>query len=169
MDQSLYRQAEPSKDPDHTVAIVVRRDLNRRVGTRDGGHPGAITDSCAKGSPICSRLSARIGRLASPPVLELVGVPRVKSALAPQETTKATTDIPNTNPIKRLNKEVKSRSDVVGIFSNGATIIRLVGAVLLEQNDEWQTQNRYMQTEPMAEFAPPTADVVPPQIATVAA
>jgi transposase-like protein len=42
---------------------------------------------------------------------------------------------------------VKRRADVVGIFPNEASITRLIGAVLLEQNDEWQTQNRYMQVE----------------------
>ena len=79
------------------------------------------------------------------------------------------TKIRSTNPLERLNKVVKRRADVVGIFPNEAAIIRLIGAVLLEANDEWQTQNRYMQTEPMAEFTPPTIDVHTPQIATTAA
>jgi len=62
------------------------------------------------------------------------------------------TKIHSTNPIERLNKEVKRRADVVGIFPNEASIIRLVGAVLLEQNDEWAMQHRYMQVEGMAEL-----------------
>ena len=59
----------------------------------------------------------------------------------------------STNPLERLNKEVKRRADVVGIFPNEASIVRLIGAVLLEQNDEWQLQHRYMQVEAMAELA----------------
>jgi putative transposase len=68
------------------------------------------------------------------------------------------TKIHSTNPLERLNKEVKRRADVVGIFPNEASIIRLIGAVLLEQNDEWMLQHRYMQIEGMAEFTPPLID-----------
>ena len=63
----------------------------------------------------------------------------------------------STNPLERLNKEVKRRADVVGIFPNEDSIRRLIGAVLLEANDEWQLQHRYLQTEAMAELAGPPA------------
>ncbi len=61
----------------------------------------------------------------------------------------------STNPLERLNKEIKRRADVVGIFPNEDSINRLIGAVLLEANDEWQLQHRYMQIEGMAELATP--------------
>lgn len=68
------------------------------------------------------------------------------------------TKLHSTNPLERLNKEVKRRADVVGIFPSEPSIVRLIGAVLLEANDEWQLQHRYMQVEGMAELMPPTID-----------
>lgn len=68
----------------------------------------------------------------------------------------------STNPLERLNKEVKRRADVVGIFPNEDSITRLIGAVLLEQNDEYQLQCRYMQLEGMATLATPQIEEVPP-------
>jgi transposase-like protein len=50
----------------------------------------------------------------------------------------------STNTLERLNKEVKRRANVVGIFPNVASIRRLIGAVLMEQNEEWQLQHRYL-------------------------
>lgn len=59
--------------------------------------------------------------------------------------------IHSTNPIERLNSEIKRRTEVVGIFPNDGAITRLVGAILLEQNDEWAVQRaRYMTLETIA-------------------
>ena len=77
--------------------------------------------------------------------------------------------IHSTNPLERSNKEVKRRADVVGIFPNEGAMIRLVGAVLLEANDEWLLQHRYMQTEAMTELTPPLIEAEPTQISTKAA
>ncbi len=79
------------------------------------------------------------------------------------------TKLHSTNPLERFNKEVKRRADVVGIFPNEASITRLIGAVLLEANDEWQLQHRYMQLEAMAELLSPDPEAdtmrLPPRAA----
>lgn len=58
----------------------------------------------------------------------------------------------STNTLERLNKEVKRRADVVGIFPNEESIMRLPGAVLTEQDEEWLLQNRYLPQHSMAEI-----------------
>jgi transposase-like protein len=70
--------------------------------------------------------------------------------------------IHSTNPLERLNGEIKRRTDVVGIFPNEAAITRLIGAILLEQNDEWAVQRaRYMTLETIAPLRDDLAIMLP--------
>jgi hypothetical protein len=65
--------------------------------------------------------------------------------------------IHSTNPLERLNGEVKRRTEVVGIFPNEAAVTRLVGAILLEQNDEWSVQQAHSGPNPPRRSRPPSS------------
>ena len=69
----------------------------------------------------------------------------------------------STNPLERLNKEVKRRTDVVGVFPNPEALLRLAGAVLVEAHDEWQVSDRrYLSEQSMAQLSPPAPTALEP-------
>jgi len=70
----------------------------------------------------------------------------------------------STNPLERVNKEVKRRTNVVGIFPDDAAVLRLAGAVLIEAHDEWQVaERRYLSEGSMAKLAPTGEDAARPK------
>ena len=71
--------------------------------------------------------------------------------------------IHSTNPLERLNAEIKRRTNVVGIFPNDAAVTRLVGAMLLEQSDEWSLNRSYMQLEGLQSLS----DTVPVRLSAI--
>jgi len=77
--------------------------------------------------------------------------------------------IRSTNPLERLNKELKRRSAVVGIFPNRAAVLRLFGALLAEQNDEWLVGKRYFSELSMRRLAQPAEDADNPKLEAPAA
>jgi putative transposase len=120
-----------------------RRLVSAWIGT-------AFTEADAEGAKrqrrtVADHLRPRVPKLAAlmdaaeEDVLAFMAFPREHRA-----------KIRSTNPLERVNCEIKRRTDVVGIFSNEDAVTCLVGAILLEQNDEWAVQRRYMSLETLA-------------------
>ena len=135
-----------------------RRIVSAWIGTAfaEADAPGAK----AQWRQVADQLRSRVPRLAAlmdtaeEDVLAFMSYPKEHRA-----------KIHSTNPLERLNGEIKRRTDVVGIFPNEAAAIRLVGAILLEQNDEWAVQRRYMSLEGLA----PVSDAPAVSLPTVTA
>ena len=87
---------------------------------------------------------ARLMDEAEPDVLAFMTFPRDHSS-----------KIHSSNPLERVNKEIKRRTNVVGIFPNEAAVTRLVGAILAEQSDEWAVCRRYITLETLAQIRDP--------------
>ena len=68
--------------------------------------------------------------------------------------------IRSTNPLERLNREIRRRTDVVGIFPTSKSALRLIGMVLAEQSDEWAVGRRYFSLESMEPLKAPSVDLL---------
>ena len=127
-----------------------RRIVSAWIGTAfaEADQASARRQGRAEADQLRPRVSKRAALMdrAEEDVLADMGVPAAHRA-----------KISSTNPLERVNGEIKRRADGVGILPNEAAVVRLVGALLLEQNDEWAVQRRYMSLEtlaPMDDAAP---------------
>jgi transposase-like protein len=134
-----------------------RRIVSAWIGTAFAeADPGAARTQWRN---VADQLRPRVSKLAT---LMDTAEPDVLAHMAFPKEHRA--KIHSTNPLERVNHEIKRRTDVVGIFPNDAAIVRLVGAILLEQNDEWTVQRRYMSLETLAAVSD-TANVSLPAVA----
>ena len=136
-----------------TVAVAVntegRRDMVAaaiRTAFIQEDHAAASAQWRQVVDTLCPRFEtlARLMDEAVPDVLAFMTFPRDHS-----------TKIHSSNPLERVNKEIKRRTNVVGIFPNEAAVTRLVGAILAEQSDEWAVCRRYITLETLAQISDP--------------
>ncbi|CCG08821.1 Transposase, mutator type [Pararhodospirillum photometricum DSM 122] len=111
-----------------------------------------VASARAQWRQVADQLRPKVPKLAASDVLAYMTFPKEHRA-----------KIHSTNPIERLNGEIKRRTDVVGIFPNEAAITRLIGAILMEQNGEWAVQRaRYMPLESVAPLGDDPLSCLPP-------
>jgi transposase-like protein len=137
------------------VATLVRTIFDQADAETVGVQHARVVDSLETKHPAAAHLDQARGDL-----LAFTAFPR-----------EVWRQIWSNNPQERLNKEIRRRTDVVGIFPNRDAIVRLVGAVLMEQTDEWTEARRYMGPEILAKTRltvisgeTPTPDITPQAI-----
>lgn len=128
-------QAHVRRDQRGLVAAALREIFQADDGAQARERAGSVLERLATTAPkVCELLEAAEEDLTGFYQFPREHWPKIRS----------------TNPLERVNKEIGRRSDVVGIFPNDAAVIRLCGALLLEQNDEWLVQRRYLSAESLA-------------------
>jgi transposase-like protein len=139
----LSRVPKSAQDP---VASLVRSIFAQPDQEAAWAQHGRVVAQLEERFPNAAELLAEAG----PDILAYAGFPKEHWR-----------QVWSNNPQERLNKEIRRRTDVVGIFPNRAAVIRLVGAVLAEQHDEWVVARRYLSVESLAKVQADAEAAVP--------
>lgn len=138
-------QGRVAKSQAGMVSEAIRTIFSQPNGTEARAQLRRVADSLRKAHPaVADMLEA-----AEADLLAYFGFPEAHRK-----------QIRSTNPLERLNKEIKRRTDVVGIFPNRKALLRLVGMVLVEQHEEWQVGRRYLSGDLRNLVAPPTVELL---------
>jgi putative transposase len=141
--------AKVSKGHAEMVAAAIRTIFTQPTGSGVRDHVHVVADMLAEKFPAVAELL----RDAGPDITAFADFPEAHWR-----------KIWSTNPLERLNKEVKRRTDVVGIFPDDASLLRLSTCVLIEAHDEWQVADRrYLSEASMAQLTPPTPTALEPR------